>query len=592
MSLTLCRVTRTQFIIQSVMTTLLAIFTTRWLLPTLYIFRSPYEASHRLITPTAMAVTACLTAFFTGAALTRPQQHSYYMGMILWWAAIPLALLFWGTAGFVYRMPLKTGKAVFAITLAIPTGYLWACDLFALKRGTWHINELTSFNLFPIPQLPVEEMVFFFLTNLLLVIASFTFDRCIALGRLQIGVDAQSSSTVTPPFSPSYLPLNLTTIKALWGTFIVQDPDPMSKTQSATSSQAQVADLQASLRILSRASKSFSLAALLFPWDLRSDLSMLYGFCRAADDFVDEGENDGDVKVERLKLLHDLVDAIYDLEDPHASIRAVLASYRIQDTAANELSDLRASASSVVSLCHLVPRSLWLELLQGYQRDLDLDLRGYDARFETMDDLVEYGQCVAGCVGEMCVRVVLGRCGVALDESDAKVDRRIPLRRSGGKWSLVENDKQTSSLLYNARRMGVALQLVNIARDIVQDSIDLKRCYLPLDLFEDGGQEKIQALFKSQVNTKQSLTALTLRPQIYTLLDISSKLYHASLPSLAYFSHVSRPVESGLRVACGVYFAIAHCILSQSNEDMQRGERVRLSVAKRMWIALRCVYGF
>lgn len=630
---------RAQFIIQSVMTTLLAIFTTRWLLPTFYVFRAPKEQP-----TTALAVAACITAFTTGVLLTRPGEHSYYMGMILWWAAIPLCLLFWGTAGFVSRMQFKTGKVAFALTLAIPTAYLWACDLFALKRGTWHINESTSFNVFPIPHLPVEEMVFFLLTNLLLVIASFTFDRCIALGRLGIGIrqkkgstSAGATSSHSPPYSPSYLPLNVSTIQALWRTFVTQDP-PATPTETRScphsTPQRQVADLQASLRILSRASRSFSLASLLFPWDLRSDLSMLYAFCRAADDFVDEplaAAADGvETKSSRMALLHRLVDAVYldgksgggSDEDARVAIRSVLSAYRHSRPSAIE--ELRASASSVVSLRHLVPRSLWLELLRGYERDVRLDMQGYEARFQTMDELIDYAQCVAGCVGEMCVRVVLGRCGQPLPHDSQPVDLRIPVSfdRICNQWltddadgdtGLTTADDKTSTstslqLLFNARRMGVALQLVNIARDVVEDSLHLKRCYLPEEFLANtydtkaghaGNDEAVallRTLFSGTIDLRGStdskrLTPHHLRSPVLHLLDLSSHLYHFSLPSLAYFSQISRPVQSGLRAACEVYFAIGDGIRYQSDDDIRVGRRARLSKTKRIVKALRSVYG-
>lgn len=620
------------------MTTLLTIFITRWLLPTLYMFQSPKEARRNIITPTTMAVTLCATAFAFGVAMTRPQQPSYYMGMILWWAAVPLCLLFWGTARFVSRVPLRRGKILFLIALAIPTIYLWCCDLFALKRGTWHINEATSFNIFPIPQLPIEEMVFFFLTNLLLVIASFTFDRCIALARLQIGLaSSTSSSSLTPPYSPSYLPLNPTTIKALWRTFIVSDPSVTTFPENSTQ-QTYVSDLQTSLRILSRASRSFSLASLLFSWDLRSDLSMLYAFCRAADDFVDEAEvavgNQKETKQGRLKLLDDLVDAMYDyksqLEGDQSArykIRHVLWLYTQGQSASRltplqtkdkvlppALEELRASASAVVSVRHLVPRSLWLELLRGYKRDLQLDTDGYEARFQTMDDLIEYAQCVAGCVGEMCVRVVLGRCGYGLaDVADYEVDRRIPIKwdQEHSEWVVLDVDAQTKgskddddepirALLYNARRMGVALQLVNIARDVVDDSLKLKRCYLPEDLLDpaESTTPLLRSLFAGTLRTQTETPSLSshspesLRPHILSLLDLASEMYHASQPSLCYFSTISKPVESGLRVACEVYFAIAHCIRMQTPDEIRRGVRARLSRKSRVWRAFKAVYGF
>ncbi|CAO1633242.1 unnamed protein product [Sympodiomycopsis kandeliae] len=620
------------FIIQSVMTTLFVNFTSRWLLPTLYIFQSPSERGRKAFTPSNLSLVACSATFVAGCILTRPQQHSYYLGMILWWASIPLGLLFWGTSAFVARMPWRGGKTVFLFSLLLPTFYLWACDLFALKRGTWHINEATSFNVFPIPELPIEEMIFFLLTNLLLVIASLTFDRCIALGRLQIGTKITSSSHLTP-YSPSHLPLSWTTIKSLWMTFVTQDPEPLESARGNHSTpQAHIADLKASFRILSRASKSFSLASYLFPWDLRSDLSILYGFCRAADDFVDDevadSQHRNQVKEHRLALLHEIVDAIYSNaetdvvgEAARLEVLKVLGSYTegqdqggssTKPTLPTPLEDLRASAFGVVSLRSPVPKSLWLELLRGYKRDLQLDLYGYEARFKTMEDLIDYAQCVAGCVGEMCVRVVLARCGrvSVLNDKNSPDEDKITLEKlPNGQWTSAPEAEQSSGkqgseaesdrlkkLIFNARRMGVALQLVNIARDVVDDSIKLKRCYLPEDLLQND--VTLQRLFSGSINTSTTstdtsskhITPESLRPVILNLLMLSKELHKTSYPWINYFSTISKPVQSGFKVACQVYFEISFEILHQSQKDINQGKRATLSNARRIWIAVKCVF--
>ncbi len=102
----------------------------------------------------------------------------------------------WGSIDFVRNMGIRAGLIPFALSVLAPTVYLWASDVYALRRGTWHINEATSLNIFPIPDLPVEEMLFFFVTNLILVSACFTFDRCVAICRQTAGADL-------PPLSPA-----------------------------------------------------------------------------------------------------------------------------------------------------------------------------------------------------------------------------------------------------------------------------------------------------------------------------------------------------------------------------------------------------
>lgn len=492
-------------------------------------------------------------------------------------------------------------------------------------------QEATSLNIFPIPDLPIEEMIFFFVTNLLLVIASYTFDRCITLARLGVGVSRREhEDSLTPPFSPSHLPLNLETIKALWGTFVVADPPLEKPTSTYDGLSAQSRDLATSLNILSNASKSFSMASLLLPWDLRSDLSVLYAFCRAADDCIDdeasvpESEIDhGNAKTRRIALLKDLVASIYKPDSTEsqarAAVRATLDRFAEQESNGKGTNDLksrsqeqlRASASSVVPLRKLVPRSLWEELLRGYQKDMQLDLKGLDAALESMEEVIEYAQCVAGCIGEMCVRVVLGRCGVivpSLEELNLKrtidLDKETMEPLGEDDVTLLQRPEGSTSsasrataryLIHHARRMGVSLQLVNIARDVVDDSVKLRRCYLPRELIErkEPAQPILQALFTGKVSSdtklsKGTISPASLRPYCLQLLKIASSLYTASFPSIQALS--SKPTQSGLRAACAVYFAISQSILEQSEEEIRAGKRARMSKWRRAFIATKAVY--
>ena len=99
----------------------------RWLAPT------PARAHRPLLSLLPLGV------FFLGARFARPGEHSYYAGMIAWWAALPLALLWWGTQGAWMAMP-RTHKAMWAAAWLAPSALLCALDRFAIHRGTWHIT--------------------------------------------------------------------------------------------------------------------------------------------------------------------------------------------------------------------------------------------------------------------------------------------------------------------------------------------------------------------------------------------------------------------------------------------------------------------
>ncbi|SPO37824.1 related to Bifunctional lycopene cyclase/phytoene synthase [Pseudozyma flocculosa] len=619
------------FVIQSIMTTLWCSLVTRWFLPNLYTGTSsaarrstPYRLSAAVVPAAALLVAG-------GVWMSRPFTGSYYMAMIVWWAAIPLGLLMWGTIDFVVRMGLRRGVLPFLLSVAAPSVYLWASDIYALRRGTWHINEHTSLNIFPIRDLPIEEMTFFVATNTILVTACYAFDRCVAI----CWQEASKGEHVETPLSPSHLPLcRASTYVALWRAFIRSDdsqqaPDSAAGADGPAPRDSATSDLSASLAILTKASKSFSAASLLLPWDLRTDLSSLYAFCRVADDLVDDAGLDVDAKEERLRVLGKVLDVIYPQAaststavGPHADVSAEGRRRGVREVVEQSASqipqgrreEIRAAACSVIPLTSIVPRRLWDEMVQGYLTDLDFERADERAcGFDKMDQLVAYAQCVAGCVGEMCTRVIMARCGQPVP-LDLEVERAISLDDEGGgrsgadaKPTMKTADGPGSglhSLLYEARRMGVSLQLVNIARDLVADAVELKRCYLPLSMLDKGDKHFQQAMLAGRVarpteagtageaserpKSGEWIEARQLRKYALRLLDLSEGLYAASYPALARLPNPS--ARAGLRAACAVYAAIGDKIRSQSAAAVDRGERARMSTSDRLRKALMAIY--
>ncbi len=86
-----------------------------------------------------------------------------YLGLILVWSA-PMLLLQWiyGGSWLWHRRRLA------AIGVAAPTLYLCVADRLALQWGIWHISQRTSVGL-ELAGLPVEEALFFLVTNVLIV---------------------------------------------------------------------------------------------------------------------------------------------------------------------------------------------------------------------------------------------------------------------------------------------------------------------------------------------------------------------------------------------------------------------------------------
>ncbi len=90
-------------------------------------------------------------------------ERSFYMGLILAWAT-PIVLLQFAIGGQHILANLK----IFLLSSLTPTLYLWRADLFALQDGIWDISEKHTLG-YGLGDLPLEEMVFFLITNLMVV---------------------------------------------------------------------------------------------------------------------------------------------------------------------------------------------------------------------------------------------------------------------------------------------------------------------------------------------------------------------------------------------------------------------------------------
>ncbi|WP_253736323.1 lycopene cyclase domain-containing protein [Halohasta salina] len=90
-------------------------------------------------------------------------DRTFYLGAILAWAA-PVFAIQWvvGLPQLVYQ------RRTVALGVTVPTLYLWVIDRIAIATGIWHISPVytTGVDLFG---LPVEEALFFVVTNLFVV---------------------------------------------------------------------------------------------------------------------------------------------------------------------------------------------------------------------------------------------------------------------------------------------------------------------------------------------------------------------------------------------------------------------------------------
>jgi len=186
-------------------------------------------------------------------------------------------------------------------------------------------------------------------------------------------------------------------------------------------------------RIIRAGSKSFRFASRLFDRPTRERAWLLYAWCRACDDLVD-GQTLGHGATR--------------LQDP--SERVSLARSLTDRALAGEQVGVPAfdALRVVVAECG-VPRRFIDDHLEGFA----LDAQGW--RPVDQEDLLRYCYHVAGAVGCMMAVVM----GVRPDEEE---------------------------VLGQAADLGIAFQLANIARDIVEDD-GVGRTYLPARWLAEEG---------------------------------------------------------------------------------------------------------
>lgn len=203
--------------------------------------------------------------------------------------------------------------------------------------------------------------------------------------------------------------------------------------------------IAASRASIARGSKSFALASRLFGPVLRDRATLLYAWCRYADDVID-GQDAGFGRVEHAGTPAERLAVL------EARTRAALAG----EISGNPAYDALARVAAETAMPDRYP----LDLIEGFRIDVD------DRRFVTFDDTLTYAYHVAGCVGVM-MAIAMG----VSSEDRATLDRACDL--------------------------GMAFQLNNIARDVIEDAGN-GRCYLPEDWLAEAGLSR--ATFAAPAN--------------------------------------------------------------------------------------------
>ncbi len=243
-----------------------------------------------------------------------------------------------------------------------------------------------------------------------------------------------------------------------------------------------VDDLDACVALMRTGSRTFFAASRLLPHRVRASSIALYAFCRVADDLVDDGGMALDMA---LATLSHRLDCIY------------------QGRPLNHVED---RALAVVVQRHQLPRALLDALLDGFAWDAQ------GRRYDTLEDLHDYGARVAGSVGAMMC------------------------------WIMGVRSPQA---LARACELGVAMQLTNIARDVGEDARN-GRLYLPRHWLEQAGIDPHAWLHEPACTP-------ALQGVVARLLDEADRLYHQAAAGIAC---LPRDCRSAIRAARLIYAEI------------------------------------
>ena len=189
---------------------------------------------------------------------------------------------------------------------------------------------------------------------------------------------------------------------------------------------------------LAQFAKSFNWAGFFLPKNVYQDCSKLYAFCRVLDDLVDEKTN-LELRVQRFDEITNIYKKTYELDNNDRKI----LNQNEHELIVNDMIELAYNNN--------IKRIILDDLIEGVGSDLKQKVY-----LRSVKDLLVYSYRVAGTVGLMMAKI------------------------------LNVNDTRS---LKGAIDLGIAMQLTNIARDVIEDK-KMNRQYIKPDF------ENIEATLK------------------------------------------------------------------------------------------------
>lgn len=263
--------------------------------------------------------------------------------------------------------------------------------------------------------------------------------------------------------------------------------------------------------IMDAHAKSFSWAARFLSKDSRVQAAQLYAFARLMDDLVDE--------------------------PAMGVIAARLAQF-------DENREQVLGFVGVTGRSHEVGKMLHALNIDKQVLRTFLDALKGDApprHLQSLQDVLGFAYGVAGTVGQM-MRPIL--------DASPQAERY-------------------------AVALGMAMQLTNIARDVLEDA-HRGRCYLPAQWLPPDWQ--VGKLIEGCTQTRSQAFAA-----IQRLLAEAEPLYALAEQG---FAAIPMPNRRAVKIACVLYRGIGHKIL-KSNASTYWAKRVHLSFGEKTWVVLR-----
>jgi Phytoene/squalene synthetase len=262
--------------------------------------------------------------------------------------------------------------------------------------------------------------------------------------------------------------------------------------------------------------KSFYFASHALPPGRRRATYALYAFCRTADDLVDRA----------IAGTADQIEA--DLADMRAGLAGIYAGKAPDGGLWPALADAIQR--------YRIPPHPFFDLLDGVAMDLSR------TRYESYDELQVYCYKVASVVGLM--------------------------------MCYVFGYRDVRALPY-AEKMGLAMQLTNILRDVAED-LRMGRIYLPT--------EELEAFGLSEQDLREGNLDGRFQDLMRFQIARARQLYAEAHAGIAMLSPLSRLTAHLMgRVYAGILTAI-----EQAGYDVFRG-RAYLTTADKLRLSMRCV---